>query len=267
MKIHAVPQFQGAMTPRAVEMPGGCHALAALAGRVLGAAVTTVEQSTQTSPREHGVSNRAVLTGPNLAAQRAALAGVDEPVLTIGGDCGVEFEPIRVLRERHGEGLGIAWFDAHPDLKTPDSAHDGAYHAMVLAGLLGESDPELTADPPVDPAKVALISPRAAIPAEKEMIARGMGTETEDPAALLAGASHVYVHIDVDVLDPGQFPGHNMPEPGGLTIDRLVELIDSLRGLPVVGAGITECVGTAEQVEALTPILEALGALLRSGLD
>lgn len=153
------------MTPRASEMPGGCRALAALAGRVLGAPVTTVEQSAETSPREHSVADRAVLTGANLTAQRAALAGVDESVLTVGGDCGVEFEPIRVLRARHGADLGIAWFDAHPDLKTPQTAHDGGYHAMVLAGLLGEGDPELTADPPVDPKPVALISPRAASPA------------------------------------------------------------------------------------------------------
>ncbi|ORX03213.1 arginase [Mycolicibacillus trivialis] len=267
MRIHAVPQFQGAMTPRAPEMPDGCRALAELAGRVLQVPVTMVEQSTATSPREDGVSNRAILTGPNLSAQRAAIAGIEEPILTIGGDCGVEFEPIRVLRERFGAGLGVAWFDAHPDLKTPQTAHDGAYHAMVLAGLLGESDPALTAAQPVDRDKVALIGARGAIPAEKEMIARGMGTETDDPAAVLADATHVYVHVDVDVLDPSQFPGHNMPESDGLTIDRLVEMLGSLRGLNVVGAGITECVGTAVEVEVLTPVITALGALLRRQTD
>lgn len=251
------------MTPRAPGLPDGCRALAELAGRVLDVPVITVEQSAETSAREDGVSNRAILTGPNLAAQRAAIAGVDGALLTIGGDCGVEFEPIRVMRERFGAGLGVAWFDAHPDLKTPETAHDGAYHAMVLAGLLGESDPALTAAPPVDRDKVALIGARAAIPAEKDMIARGMGTETEDPAAVLADATHVYVHVDVDVLDPSQFRGHNMPEPDGLTIDRLVEMLSSLRGLNVVGAGITECVGSPAEVEVLTPVIAALGALLR----
>lgn len=46
-----------------------------------------------------------------------------------------------------------------------------------------------------------------------------------------------------------------------------MELIDSLRRLPVVGAEITECVGTAEQVEVLAPIVEAIGALLRPAGD
>lgn len=210
------------------------------------------------------MSNRAVLTGPNLEAQTAAVAGVEKKILTIGGDCGVEFAPIRELRERFGPGLAVAWYDAHPDLKTPETAHDGAYHAMVLAGLLGESDPALTAAEPLDPQKVALISPRGAIPAEREMMERGMGIETDNPAEVLAGATHLYVHVDVDVLDPSQFDGHNMPEPEGLTIDELVASLETLSGFNVVGAGITECVGTPGSVTVLTPVIEALAALLRN---
>ena len=126
-------------------MPEGCLVLAELASRILNMPVNKVAQEGGTSPTEAGVANRAVLTGPNLDAQRQAVARVQEPILTIGGDCGVEFAPISALRERLGPGLGIAWFDAHPDLKTPETAPDGAYHAMVLAGLLGEGDPELTA--------------------------------------------------------------------------------------------------------------------------
>lgn len=251
------------MTKRAPEMPDGCVALAQLASRVLDAPVNMVELDQGTSPRENGVSNHAILTGENLQAQRRAVTDVDEPILTIGGDCGVEFEPIRVLRERYGRGLGVAWYDAHPDLKTPETAHDGAYHAMVLAGLMGESAPELTAPEPLDPKKVALIAPRGAIEAEREMIARGMGIETDDPAAVLRGSTHLYVHVDVDVLDPSEFPGHNMPEPDGLKITELVASLESLSEFNVVGAGVTECVGTAEEVEVLAPIIEALGKLLR----
>lgn len=238
------------MTPRATEMADGCLALAAHASRVLDLPHTVVELDQSTSPREGGVSNRAVLTGPNLEAQTAAVAGV-------------EFAPIRELRERFGPGLAVAWYDAHPDLKTPETAHDGAYHAMVLAGLLGESDPALTATETLDPQKVALIAPRGAIEAEREMMARGMGIETDQPAEVLAGATHLYVHVDVDVLDPSQFDGHNMPEPDGLTIEELVASLETLSGFNVVGAGITECVGTPESVQVLTPVIEALAKLLR----
>lgn len=252
------------MRPRSAEMADGCRALADHAAEVLGLPLTVVEIDQSTSPREGGVSNRAVLTGPNLDAQTAAVAGVEKKILTIGGDCGVEFAPIRELRERYGPGLAVAWFDAHPDLKTPETAHDGAFHAMVLAGLLGEGDPALTATEPLDPQKVALIAPRGAIDAEREMMARGMGTETDEPAEVLAGATHLYVHVDVDVLDPSEFDGHNMPEADGLTIGELVASLETLSGFNVVGAGITECKGTPESVKVLTPVIEALAKLLKN---
>lgn len=262
MIINAVPQSQGAVGRRAAEMPDGCAALAELAGRLLEVPVNNVSQERGTSPTEHGVANRAILTGPNLEAQRAAVAGKDKSILTIGGDCGVEFVPISAARERYGAGLGVVWYDAHPDLKTPETAHDGAYHAMVLAGLMGEGDPALTASETLDPDRVALVSARAAIEAEQEAINRGMGTVTDDPASALRNTSDIYIHVDVDVLDPSEFPGHNMPEPGGLTISELVDSLDTLTGFNVVGAGITECVGTPEQVGALSPIILKIGELL-----
>lgn len=267
MIINAVPQSQGAVGRRAAEMPDGCAALAELAGRLLKTPVNHVEQERGVSPTEQGVASRAILTGPNLKAQREAVAGVEKRVLTIGGDCGVEFAPIEAARKRYGAGLGVVWFDAHPDLKTPETAHDGAYHAMVLAGLLGEGDPDLTAKETLDPKRVALVSARAAIEAEQEAIDRGMGTVTDDPAAMLSGVSDIYVHVDVDVLDPSEFPGHNMPEANGLTIPELVNLLDSLKGFNVVGAGVTECVGTPEQVKALSPIILKIGELMGSGND
>jgi arginase len=53
-----------------------------------------------------------------------------------------------------------------------------------------------------------------------------------------------------------------MPEPNGLTIRQLVASLDSLKGFNVVGVGITECVGTPEQVEALAPIVGKIGELM-----
>lgn len=268
MKLNAVPQFQGSVTERAPEMPDGCIALAGLASRILGIPVNTVPQSTETSPTESGVANPSVLTAQNLDSQHEAVARITEPILTIGGDCGVEFAPIRELRERHGEGLGVAWFDAHPDLKTPETAHDGAYHAMVLAGLIGEGlmgdgAPLLTATETLDPSKVALIDARGAIAAETAAIERGMGILTDDAATVLRGVTHLYVHVDVDVLDPSEFGGLNMPEPDGLTIPELVAHLEALSGFNVVGAGITECVGTPEQIEVLAPVVTAIGKLLQ----
>lgn len=263
MQIVAVPQRQGAVNQRAGRLPQGCLALAALASRTLGIRVDHVALNDETSPIERGVANRRVLTGSNLAAQRTAVETATGPVLTIGGDCGVELEPVRAARRRYGAGLALAWFDAHADLNTPESSPSGAFHGMVLRALLGEGDPLLIADPAVAGNRVALVGVRAMDRAEQVYLDQGsVRVATEDAAAVLRGAPHLYVHVDVDVLDPVEFEGSNYPETGGLSIAELVQALDGLAGFEVIGAGITECVGTAPQVEVLAPIIAALGRLL-----
>ncbi|WP_329050656.1 arginase family protein [Amycolatopsis sp. NBC_01488] len=260
--VNAVPQRQGAVGPRAAGLPDGCLALAELAGHVLGRPVHHVRQTRSLSEVDAGVANRAVLTGANRAAQLAALEAPGGPVLTIGGDCGVELVPIGVARFRYGPGLGVAWFDAHADLNTASTSPSGAFHGMVLRSLFGEGDPEFAADPALEPGHAVLAGTRVFDPEERAAVSRGLVVESFDA---LAGVDKLYVHVDLDVLDPGEFPGLNCPEPAGWTIERLVAELDALAAFDVVGAGITECVGTSREVEVLEPVLAAVGRLLVSG--
>lgn len=268
MLISVVPQWQGATGPRAAGLVDGAPALAALAEDVLGWPVRHVPQEIAGSPTVDGIANRAVLTGTNRAAQLAALEAPGGPVLTIGGDCGVELVPIGVARFRHGPGLGVAWFDAHPDLNTPAESGSGGFHGMVLRALLGEGDPDFVASPALEPGRVALLGARSVDPAEAAAIARGLAVRTDDPAATLraAGVQHVYLHLDLDVLDPAEFADVTFPEPGGLSITQLVAAIDRLAGCSVVGAGLTECVAAGQASTALTPVLTAVGRLLTPSL-
>ncbi len=190
------------------------------------------------------------------------MAGSTGPVLTIGGDCGVELEPIRAVRHRYGAGLAVAWFDAHPDMNTPESSPSGAFHGMVLRALLGEGDPAFAASPVLEHGRVALVGTRAIDPAEQAAIDSGLATQTDDAAMSLHDASHLYVHVDLDVLDPTEFGGLNYPEPGGLTVPELVSALDALARFRIVGAGITECVGSSEQIEVLAPVIATIGNLL-----
>jgi arginase len=259
MLINAVPQRQGAVGPRAGELPDGCVALAELAGHVLGRPVHHIPQTPELSEADGGIVNRAVLTGPNRAAQLAALEAPGGPVLTIGGDCGVELVPIGVARFRYGAGLGVAWFDAHADLNTASTSPSGAFHGMVLRSLFGEGDPEFAAAPALEPGRAVLVGTRVFDPEERSAIDRGLAVTSLEA---LARADKVYVHVDLDVLDPAEFAGLNHPEPDGWTIARLVSSLDALAAYDVVGAGITECVGTPREVEVLEPVLAAVGRLL-----
>jgi agmatinase len=50
----------------------------------------------------------------------------------------------------------------------------------------------------------------------------------------------VYVTIDVDVLDPSEAPGTGSPEPGGLRVPELIEIVRLLVGCQVIGGDLVE---------------------------
>ena len=79
MLIHAVPQWQGALTEDAPALPAACHALATLAADVLDAPVRKIEVLSTGADSEHGIANRDALIH-NLRIQREALAEANGPV-------------------------------------------------------------------------------------------------------------------------------------------------------------------------------------------
>lgn len=50
----------------------------------------------------------------------------------------------------------------------------------------------------------------------------------------------LYVTVDIDVLDPAEAPGTGSPEPGGLRVPELVEIIRLLEGCDVLGIDLVE---------------------------
>jgi arginase len=207
------------------------------------------------------------LSSLQLVRQRLsqAIASVEGPALTIGGDCGVEWAPISAFA---GSDVTLVWFDAHPDLNSPESSPSAAFHGMVLRTLIDEG---------FDPARVVLAGARAFDDAEAEFaastgIAHVQCERLTEPADLLAaieatGGSRVYIHIDVDVLDPAHCAALGFPEPFGIDPATLVTLIGAIRERwPVVGAGLTEFAPeSAERAgDDLPTILRLLSALTRA---
>ena len=50
----------------------------------------------------------------------------------------------------------------------------------------------------------------------------------------------LYVTIDVDVLDPSEAPGTGSPEPGGLSVPELIEIVRLLTPCDVIGGDLVE---------------------------
>ncbi|RII97192.1 arginase family protein, partial [Clavibacter nebraskensis] len=125
------------------------------------------------------------------------------------------------------------------------------FHGMVLRAVIGEGVDGLDlAAGTVTPDRVVLAGVRALDDTESDLVeSRGialLGADAVGPEALVAavaatGAERVYIHVDLDVLDPGAMSGVGYPEPFGLDVQVVTESIKALRrSFELAGAGITE---------------------------
>jgi len=157
----------------------------------------------------------------------------------------------------------IVWLDAHGDLNTPATSPSGLLCGMPLAVALGRGDPQaltLGADAPTPrPEDTWLIGARDLDAGELATLAelpirhvtvdelRGMGAE-QLIERILPGAeilppearaqfppvaredttspdvADVYLHIDVDCIDPSEAPGVTFPVAGGLGTAEVADL-------------------------------------------
>ncbi|MEU0568140.1 arginase family protein [Nonomuraea sp. NPDC005983] len=235
--VLCVPQWQGSGSDAAPRLAPGARRTAELVAADARITVPVLEAGGKT---EDGVRALDVLV-ENLRLTREALAGIDDVVITTGGDCGVDLAPIAAARARHGDRLTLLWFDAHPDLYLPHTVPSGAFHAMVLRTLLGEGPAPLIPEQPLAPEQVIIAGVRAGADVEREYLAKAPVRTygVDDLERVLDGLTGpVYVHVDLDVLDPAAFGSICYPEPDGVAPQRLIELLSRLDN--VVGAAITE---------------------------
>lgn len=230
-----VPQWQGSSSPTAPRLVEGAAQITSL--------ITHDERFRATT------SHVRVTPGATLVETASRVRDVlpgQGLTVTVGGDCGVELEPIAAATRRHGDRLAIIWFDAHGDLNTPASSPSGAFHGMVLRTLLGEGPEELVPPMPLKPSQVVLSGVRALDSAEHAYIQHNQFVD----ANTLREDAVLYVHIDLDVLE--DFTSVGCPEPGGLPPKALLSQLSELSSRhEIVGLGLTEYAPSAPADETL----------------
>ncbi|EAR25059.1 arginase [marine actinobacterium PHSC20C1] len=262
-----VPQWQGSGSSRAMRLVDGAESIR---GDLPSAATRTVEVPLEAGDQQGtGVHRLSSLT---LVRERTHHVFAEDAAIhiTIGGDCGVELAAIEHVS---ASAPAVVWIDAHPDLHTPDSSPSGAFTGMVLRTLLGEGPAALVPEHPLTADRVILAGVRSADPEEDSYIQdagiRSIGAIEFSPEALLdaiaaTGADSVYLHIDLDVLDPAEFAGLGSPVPFGVSPTALAETIRAVVAkYPLAGAGITEFApaSIAQAVDDLPTILRLIGAI------
>ena len=138
-----------------------------------------------------------------------------------------------------GRDVGVVWLDAHPDFNTPDGSLSGFADGMGLSILTGTSWKALRESVPryraVPEENVVLIGIRDITPPEQERLDVSeiqvlLPHEATDRIAeaierLRERAEDVYLHVDLDVLDPSEGRVNEYAAEGGLSAAALEEVI------------------------------------------
>lgn len=260
VRFLVVPQWQGSPAARAMLLVDGATAIA---GDLPRAATTVLDV-----PVEAG---EALGTGVRrlsslLRTRELVAESMAADTVVIGGDCSVTVAALAAL-PGGTDDLAVVWCDAHADMNTPESSPSGAFAGMALRAVLGEGEPQLALSPGIARDRVVAVGMRNLDDAEVAQVdgltlLDGAAVEDADAiaeAVLATGAARVWVHIDVDVLDPSELAGVSEAAPFGLSAAALSAALRRLRErVPLAGATIS---GFAPRTPA--DAVEDLGALLR----
>jgi len=145
-------------------------------------------------------------------------------------------EPIRI---------GMLWLDAHPDFNTPETTRSGSLGGMPVAVATGRALQRMRLDAHLDPAlpdrHVVMGGVRLTDPLEQALLddsaieqvsVDDLRRATPAVFAQLDRLSRltdkIYVHIDMDVLDPREVMAHQNKVPGGPSSEELAALFEKI---------------------------------------
>ena len=252
----------------------GVETLAPLLAERLGVAARTIGSPGEARPapwEEDLAASRGCLLEAGGQVEDALAEG-RAPVL-LAGECSVALTTLPALA-RHRPDARVLWLDAHGDFNTPATTGSGYLGGMGLAGACRVWDSGFEGG--IDPAQVVLAGVRDLDPGERRLL--GESTTTVVGASLetlvfvqnALDRSPVYVHLDVDVLDPVGFPAQ-FPVDGGLGPDKLYDLLEAVAGeCEVVGFEITAFEAPDDETErtalaaTLTHVVEPLLAAVEA---
>ena len=206
---------------------------------------------------EKGIlGRRAILRNTNCVVKQLSELNPD-CLFMIAGTCGAELAPIAYLNQFYQDDLAVLWLDAHVDMNTPASSPSGHFHGMVLSTLMGEGDSDFLeyVPNPLGPTQIILAGVRDLDAYEAQIIKEGniavIGPEKLTTSNCLVDAiihlnlNNLYIHIDVDVLEPSAFEGAQIPVAGGIQTDTLIAQLSALKDhFNVIGLSIVEFVST-----------------------
>ncbi len=141
--------------------------------------------------------------------------------------------------------IGMLWLDAHPDFNTPETTRSGNMGGMPVAIATGRALTNLrldaTLDPPLRDNDVVMGAVRLIDPLEQDLLDHSKIQQLSvndvrriTPAVwaqldrLNSQVDKLYIHVDMDVLDPREVSMHVNPVPGGPSSEELAVLLERI---------------------------------------
>jgi arginase len=209
------------------------------AGHGVGEIRTARLPDAEREPGQLGVNigRLGAVTAMHVAAARRSGAGA----FVLAGDDTASIGVAAGLELAHGSNarLGVVWLDAHGDFNTPETSYSGILAGMSAAILAGLAAPRWRAaaglSAPVPPSRILLAGTRElddqevallkehAVPVvttEQVRDREALGTAVE---RLADESDLLFLHVDLDVLDPHLVPSASTPSQHGLEVAEATE--------------------------------------------
>jgi arginase len=184
---------------------------------------------------------------------RETVSGGDFP-LVLAGNCSTSLGTVSGLPRE----VGVIWFDAHGDLHTPDTSPTGFFDGFALRLLIGEGWDELRRNFKAVPReRVLLVGARDFDPTEPDDIVRRAGADDLEAALAELDVEAVYVHVDLDVLDPSEGRANGWAVDGGLSAEELELALDKIASRFEIAAAAFTAYDPAEDPDGKIPKVAA----------
>lgn len=170
-------------------------------------------------------------------------------IFSVGGGCDADIPVISYLNEQYGSDLLVIWCDAHGDLNAPEESETGLFFGMP-ARILIEGD--------------GLFPDTIRKPLTTEQLVQFGGRDFDPPEVLYMNSNHIchippekpsgiwdvleqssfrqiYIHLDLDVIEPAEFPNTPLPVNSGISQEFLLKMLYHIKqNHSLVGLGLYE---------------------------
>jgi arginase len=187
---------------------------------------------------------RTALNIGRLGADTARLVAMarrnGDGAFVLAGDDTAAIGVVSGLKQAAGTGvaIGVVWVDAHGDFNTPETSFSGILAGMPVAIMAGLAGP-LWRDAaglatPVATEHIILAGTRE-LDEKEEALIRSTDVRVVPASELCDGddfaqaidrlvrcCAQLYLHVDLDVLDPRFVPSASTPSANGLSVEELV---------------------------------------------